>query len=175
MRNIMLRSALVLTLVVASLAFNGYLYVTRDEVYRDLGTIEQQINQKQSLIKLANDKTDIKPSGVSHRLALPSNRLSASASFQEISKTLDLARLDFQISPETTMKDYFTESVVELKFQNQSDQPIYGMISHIIEEFPGLVHPLEIVMWRDPESAEPLIHGKFRFEWLKTSEEKSES
>jgi len=46
------------------------------------------------------------------------------------------------------------------------------MIAHLMDEFPGLVYPMEIVMWREPSQDKPLISGTFRFSWLKGVTEK---
>ncbi len=171
MRNIFIQSGLVVILVLAGLGGNAYLYQAREEARGELAGLDQSFQQKQALIKLASQKPD-KPSIIGHRLAIPCNRLSVSEDFQQLSKTLRLARLDFQISPETTVENAFSESIVELKFQNQSDQPLFHMIAHLMDEFPGLVYPMEIVMWREPSQDKPLISGTFRFSWLKGVTEK---
>jgi hypothetical protein len=148
----------------------------RDQVQTQIQSMNQLIQQKQTLIHLANHKPD-KGTKISHRLALPSSRLSVGDNFQKISHRLNLQQLDFQISPEATIDtpatpDAFTESKVELKFHNGSDQPLFHMLEHILQDFPGLVYPVEIIMERDFHSAEPHIHGTFRFEWVKSTQEK---
>jgi hypothetical protein len=174
MKNLRAKSALINCLLLCALGLNGYLFFEREEASQNLAALNQTIEQQQSLILRASSKPEIN-AGMSHRLALPTHRLSASDDFQQLSKTLHLQRLDFQISPEkivATAADALTESSVELKFTNHSDQPLFSMVSHIIEDFPGLVYPVEINMWREESQGDPVIHGSFRFEWLKANSEK---
>ena len=109
-----------------------------------------------------------------HRLMLPSNRLSVGDEFQQLSQSLHLERLDFQISPETMVPvshshEVITESTVELKFTHSADPPLFHLIHHLIHDFPGLVMPTEITMWREARQSKPLIQGRFKFDWLKAN------
>lgn len=161
------RSVFIASVVLMGMAGNVYLYQMQELAKRDSEKLEKLLLQKQALIKLAQAKPD-KPSSLGHRLSLSCNRLSVSEDFQQLSKSLKLAKLDFQISPEETLAETFSESSVELSFQNQSDQPLYHMIAQLMDNFPGLVYPQEIVMWRDPSATKPLISGSFRFQWIKS-------
>lgn len=109
-----------------------------------------------------------------HRLGLPCSRMTVGEDFQRLNQKLKLGRLDFQISPETAISDTFTESTVDLKFQNAFDQPLFLMMTYLLDEFPGLVYPTEILMWREPNTSQPLISGHFRFQWLKAHDEELE-
>jgi len=164
-----IQSGLVVSLLSTALGLNGYLYFEREDIGESIQKLDRGIKQKQILINRANHLPEAS-SKVSHRLALPSNRLSVGTDFQQLSKSLHLARLDFQISPETKVTDAFQESTVELKFMHHSDTPLFRMISHVLDDFPGLVYPLEIVIWREPSEGKPIINGRFRFQWLKTNE-----
>ncbi len=164
-----IQSGLVVSLLSAALGLNGSLYFERGAIEESIQKLDRGIKQKQILIKRANHQPEAS-SEVSHRLALPSNRIAVSNDFQQLSKSLHLARLDFQIAPETKVTEAFQESTVELKFTHHSDTPLFRMISHVLDDFPGLVYPLEIVLWRETSEAKPIINGHFRFQWLKTNE-----
>jgi hypothetical protein len=157
------------------LGSNGYIYWLTLQAREDLSNCEAQLAQKTSLLRFAKTQDRKEDTGISHRLALPTSRLSASEDFQELSQTLKLARLDFQISPEKPINlptmESFSESTVELKFQNKTDQALFQMIHHLCQEFPGMILPQEITIHREDQTDEPLIQGTFRFLWLKKIED----
>ena len=164
-----LRLSILSFVFLSGLAGNVYLYSERHSIQTQKVTSQQEVLHKAALLKMATQPPRSSPVG--HRLGLPSRRMTVGEELNNISQTLRLGRLDFQISPEVRLGDSFSESSVELKFQNASDQPLFQMIAHIIETFPGLVYPLEIVMWRDIDKPDPLIAGSFRFQWVKVREE----
>lgn len=157
---------------------NIILHTKSTKLNYKLEILNDTIIKKTSLIQLT--KTKPQPENtISHRLALPVNRISVGDDFQNISKSLKIERMDFQISPEITLAktaslDAYSESTVELKFINSSDQPLFQMISKIMDEFPGIVMPKEIVIWRDFTNKTPHIQGHFRFDWLKNLNDKDE-
>lgn len=179
MNRIGIKTAAILLGALTTFSGNIILHLKANKTESKIALSNEAIIKKTALIQLA--KTKPQPENtISHRLALPVNRISVGDDLQGISKSLQIERLDFQISPEinlakTASLDAYSESTVELKFSNSSDQPIFKMVTKIMDEFPGIVLPKEIVIWRNYESKTPQIHGHFRFNWLKNLNDKDEA
>lgn len=171
------RSLFILSCTILSLGLgaNAYLFQERNKLSHTIDVSHKTMEKKRSMIHVAKNNSS-STSTILHRLSLPSGRIQAGEEFQILSHQLLLQGLDFQISPETDLDNSlspinFSESVVELKFNHNHDAPIYQMIQQIIHNFPGLVYPCEIVIWRNTDAPTPSLHGHFKFQWLKTKTE----
>lgn len=162
---------LIFLLFLCGMGANLYLLHTHLQVDEALQQVKQKISQTSSLIQLASKKQK-DPDKIQHRLNSPTSRLAMGLDFQKLNQFLKLQQLDFKISPEDVLATEsgaapLTKSTVTLQFTHHADQPIYALISHILEKLPGAIFPQQITLWRDLQSETPLIKGRFMFEWVK--------
>lgn len=160
-----------------TLALTGFSNIYLYQESKDL----KQAYRNHTLLakKQENRQLPMEHASISQRLALPSNRLSASDVFKSVQTQYKLQRLDFQISPETPVNktssnENLRESGVEIKFLHDHDTPVFLAIQYIMEKFPGLVYPTEISLWRDDKDTNSSLKGHFSFQWLKTKTEEIE-
>lgn len=142
------------------IGLNLYLY-SCNETIKD-GITEKKVMNMRNQRQLKNI-AELK--NISHRLALPADRLTLSQNLKKIVQELEIQEVKFDISPEETLRGQsgFTRSKVSLKVQNVTDTPLYALVSHIMGKFPGIINPLEFKL----EKEGSVIKGSFKYEWVK--------
>lgn len=149
---------------------NIYLYY---EISADNNThkeLEREILRASSTLKAAYKK-EKDFDAIEHRLGKVTSRLGFGQELQKINQYLKLQRVDFKITPEEVLASDLTTSTVTLQMVHGADQPLYSLISHIIDNYPGIIMPQQLILYRDGQSEVPLIKGAFTFEWVKKGQD----
>lgn len=162
----------IVRVVIASVAtgfalLNLYLFMEVNQSQEENRTILAQINQNNLTFKRAQSTEHLQKN--LHHMNECCDRVGLGQRLSTFAQELNLQKLEFKVSPEEKISQVprpFRKSRIELQLQNSEDFTLYAFITGVLEEFPGLAVPQEFILERDSHSKEPVIKGRFTYDWI---------